>query len=536
MKKQPQQTSTAVKNSAWTTDSHAHPPLQTDTTADVVVVGAGITGLTAAYLLSRAGRQVVVVDSGRIAGGTSGGTTAHLTTDYDHDYDVLIKAYDLRTAKLVEQSLRSSIEQVDELQRELGIDCDFRRVPGYYYSEDSDGASDVRRLLAAYQAMDLPADISRVPLPMHASLGMTIPNQAKFNPVAYLHGLAENCKRLGRCRIYEHTQVVSVDAGDKVTLTTAAGHKLEAQDVILATHIPIGRSVLDSELVPMRSYVLAVSLLPDEPLPQGLFWDTAEPYHYIRTAMIDGTPLVLVGGCDHRTGEGQAAAAFAELETYARQRFRVASVPYQWSAQLYDSTDHLPFIGLAPGQKHVRVATGFGGDGMTLGSLAGSMLSRQLLGEKTEYDDLYRPGRISLAGFKQFLHHNIDVAKHMVLDRLAKSVDAKPLSALAPGEGTVVDSGLTHTAAFRGQDGELRQFSAVCSHMGGIVRWNGEEQSFDCPCHGARFSSTGEVLEGPATKGLTPLAATTEESEATAPKPSKKVKRRGDTASAAATH
>jgi nitrite reductase/ring-hydroxylating ferredoxin subunit len=236
--------------------------------------------------------------------------------------------------------------------------------------------------------------------------------------------------------------------------------------------------------------------------PPALYWDTNEPYNYLRVAGSPDDPVVLVGGRDAKTGTADERAAFGALESYARERFGVERVVARWAAQLYDPADHLPFIGKSPLAEHVYVATGFSGDGLPLGALAAAMLAHQVLGETTPYDKLFRPARLRLGGVKAFVQDQLHVAKHFLGDRLPRFAESK-VAQLAAGEGCVDAFGGAKVAAYRTPAGELRTFSAVCPHLRCLVHWNARESTFDCPCHGSRFDTAGRPLEGPALEGLT---------------------------------
>ncbi len=478
--------------------SHRYPSLNRDMAVDVVVVGAGITGLTAALLLQRQGKRVAILEAFQIGSGTSGATTAHLTTDTDHDYTVLVRSYGVERAALVRRSLTEAIDRIEMLAKTERIDCQFRRVPGYLYTEKRADLEWLDEELEALQSVGMPVErVAEVPLPFKIQRGILFSHQAAFHPLLYLNGLAKAFVEAGGL-LFEQSKVASFTSGSPCTVVTSQG-TVTADQLILATHTPLGLNPLHAALAPVRSFVL--SLRTSRRVPDALFWDTEEPYNYLRLLSPEVPGVVIVGGKDRKTAHGREADSFAELEAYARERFDDAVFLERWSAQLYDPADHVPFIGKSPVGESTYLATGFSGDGMTYGTLAGVMLSEQIFGRKTPYDDLYRPARLRLSGLKELVHDQLDVAKKFVGDRLPGKLPHS-IADMAPSTGRVVSIDGKKIAAYCDASGKARTFSAVCPHLGCLVRWNESNGSFDCPCHGSRFSDTGDVIEGPSVSGL----------------------------------
>lgn len=477
-------------------------PLEGDLKADVAIVGAGITGLTAAYLLKQAGKKVVVLEAERVGSGTTGHTTAHLTAEYDHEYSHVQKAYGDDVCRKVAGSMLQGIALVEHLVTELAIDCSFRRLPGYYYAEDAKGIETIEREYETIQRLGLyPVEmLDDIPLPFPTCRGYRVPDQAQMNPLPYLLALADAVNRDGS-RVFEKSRVTDYSSADGPSVTTSRG-SVVADQMILATHTPLGLSVLHTLVAAYRSYVLGATLTSGA-APEGLFWDTADPYHYIRHQPSRGGPLVLVGGEDTKAGHGGEQEAFARLEEYVRKRFAVDQIRYRWSAQYYEPADHLPLIGLSPTSREVYVATGYSGDGMTFGSLAGQMLAEQVLGRQTPYDALYRPARAHvIQGAKAFVKENLDVAQCFVADRFTGRVGRQALDEIGDEAGAVLNVDGTRMAAFRTNAGELKLFDPVCPHLRCIVHFNAAHKTFDCPCHGSRFDTDGNVIEGPSLSGL----------------------------------
>ncbi|MBA2664663.1 MAG: FAD-dependent oxidoreductase [Bradymonadaceae bacterium] len=467
---------------------------------DVVVVGAGITGLTTALKLKRKGLSVALLERNFVGAGTSGRTTAHLTALIDARFRVLEQSFGPKEARLVAGAMTGAIARVEGFVHELAIACDFERVPGYFYAESADGAAEVEAEMQAARRAGLAIEAAAgVPLPFATTAGFVVAQQAQFQPIAYLDALAGAVDGQGS-HVFEQTGVVDFEDGEPCMVHTTHG-RLRARHVVLATHTPLGINALHTAVAPYRSYVMVVRT--HGALCEGLFWDTASPYNYTRRYSRERADVVIVGGKDHKTGHSQdERESYRALDAYVSERFDVAEVLYRWSGQFYEPVDGLPFIGRSPLAEHVFVATGFSGDGMTLGTLSAMILADTLLEQPNPYAELFRATRVKpVAGARSFLKENFDVARRFVWDRLSANQRQK-LDKLTPGDGVVLRGGKNPIAIHRDESGELQAMSAVCPHMKCIVAWNRAENTWDCPCHGARYAQDGSILEGPPLSGL----------------------------------
>ncbi|MGI8785904.1 MAG: FAD-dependent oxidoreductase [Acidobacteriota bacterium] len=472
--------------------------------ADVAIVGAGVTGLTAALLLARAGRKVVVLDKSSIATGESSRTTAHLTEILDTYSHRLIEDFGLHDARLMATSCRAALEQIAATVKSEKIACGFRRVNGYLYTEHEEDVAELREELEASRQLGMKASwTKKTPLPFSVAGALQFDNQAEFHPRRYLLRLAKIISDFGGL-ILEDTPVLDIKDGGPCQIQTEHG-VVTARDVIVATHAPItNEQILQTKIAPYRTYVLAVKLRKGGGA-KGLFWDSEDPYHYIREWVPSAgkPPLVLIGGEDHRTGQQpDTDKCFAALEQYARDHFDISSVVYRWSGQVWEPVHGVPYIGKTFSSERVHVATGFGGTGMTLGTLAAMILSDAILGRTNPWARLYCADRVRpvASAAADYIVENIDYPMHFVGDRLFGV--GSDLEKIGRGEGQVVSVDGAHVAAHRDAEGKLHTCSAVCTHMGCLVKWNPAEQSWDCPCHGSRFGVDGEVLVSPATKPL----------------------------------
>jgi glycine/D-amino acid oxidase-like deaminating enzyme/nitrite reductase/ring-hydroxylating ferredoxin subunit len=474
--------------------------LQGDLAVDVAVVGAGITGLTAATLLKAAGKTVAVLEAARVAEGVTGYTTAHLTEVIDASFGTLLSHFGEDGARLAARAARASLDRIAGFVRERGIDCGFRRVPAFYYTEDAGRAEDVREEHEAARRLGLNATLTQdVPLPFPVAAAIRFDDQARFHIRRYLLPLLKAVPGDGS-HVFEDTRVVDVHDGEPCRIETESG-TVTAGDVVVATHVPLNKFFIQTKLAHYRSYVLACRV--EGPVPDGLFWDDEDPYHYIRPQEVEHETLLIVGGNDHKTGqEEDTKGCFRSLLDYARARFDVRGVPFRWSAQVAEPVDGLPFIGRNSLSSHVYVGTGYSGTGMTFGTLAAMITSDLILGRENEWAGLFDATRVKpLAGAKEFVRENVDFPAHLVGDRLKKP-EGDSFGDLASGEGKLLEVNGHRVAAYRDASGAVRALDPVCTHLGCLVQFNDAEKSWDCPCHGSRFDTRGEVINGPAVKPL----------------------------------
>jgi glycine/D-amino acid oxidase-like deaminating enzyme/nitrite reductase/ring-hydroxylating ferredoxin subunit len=493
-------------NSVWSEGVPAppQPPLPGNVTVDVAIVGGGITGITAALLLQQAGRRVTVVEARRIGKGETGKTTAHLTEALDTRYQTLVSRFGWAGAQLAAAAQRAAIERIARLVGELQIPCDLRRLPGFLCAENREQAAELEEEAKVVRRLGLDAAlVDDVPLPFPVTLALRFSNQATFHPRVYLQALADAFVA-GGGQIYEETQVAGIEEGEPCRVITDRG-TVHASEVIVAAGVPIAnRILLHAKLAAYRSYVVGVEVPATSELA-GLFWDMAEPYHYIRSHRLGDRSYLLVGGEDHKVGEAEdTTAPFDRLETYVRNRFglSVAATDFRWAGQIIESADGLPYIGRNSLSSRIFVASGYSGNGITHGTLAAMLLTDLICGRKSPLAELLDATRIKpLASAKSFLSENIDYPKHLLGDLLPLP-GVESLARIPSGEGQVLSLGGQRLAVYRNGNGELSALSPVCTHLGCLVHWNTTEKSWDCPCHGSRFDPHGRVLNGPAVAAL----------------------------------
>ena len=503
----------------------AQTPLQEalteDARTDVCVVGAGIAGMTTAYLLARAGKAVAVLDDGPIAGGQTERTTAHLMSAIDDRFYEIERLHGAAGAELAAASHAAAIDRVEAIVREERIDCDFERMDGYLLFPNGDSAEIEREHVAALNAgLTNVERLSRATAaPFDTGPCLRFPRQGQFHPLKYLASLARAIQRDGG-RIFTGTRAKTMEGGTPARIETRGGHVITADAVVVATNTPVNdRVAIHTKQAPYLTYVIGAAV-PRGSLAKALYWDTLDPYHYLRLQSLSvAHDLLIVGGEDHKTGQAiDQADRYTRLEAWTRERFPMAQeVRFRWSGQVMETIDGLAFIGRNPlDEPNVFIATGDSGMGMTHGTIAGILLTDLILGRDNPWTALYDPSRKSLGALGTFAKENLNVAKQYG-DWLTGG-DVESAEAVPAGKGAVIRRGMSKVAVYRDDRGAAHEMTAVCPHLGCIVNWNDAENTWDCPCHGSRFDRIGGVINGPANSDLRPVTypAETEPARATA--------------------
>jgi Rieske Fe-S protein len=333
---------------------------------------------------------------------------------------------------------------------------------------------------------------------------LRFPNQGRFHPLKYIDGLARAIDRM-KGHVYANSPVteISDDAGS-VTVKLANGITVSADTAIIATNAPIGDRLTTARLAPYRTYVLG-GLVPKGAIPDFLYWDTEEPYHYVRLHPWGDHDLLLIGGEDHKSGEANdAPERFERLRKWGHERFpQLSSIDFRWSGQVLDTPDFAAFIGKLPGRERTFIAGGDSGQGITHGVVAGMLLTQLIIDRRGDWTDVYDPARVKpgpAASVISAVSGTVaGIAEHLSPGEISSAEDLKA------GEGGIVRAGLSKVAACRDEGGALHRLSASCTHAGCIVHWNSFEQCWDCPCHGSQFAPDGQTLNGPAVEPLKPV-------------------------------
>jgi glycine/D-amino acid oxidase-like deaminating enzyme/nitrite reductase/ring-hydroxylating ferredoxin subunit len=494
--------------SPWfpTIEMPATAALNQDISVDVCVVGAGISGLTTAYLLAREGKKVAVLDDGPIGGGETGRTTAHIVNALDDRYYELERLHGTRGIQLAAESHTAAINKVEEIVRAEKIDCDFLRVDGYLFEpKDGDPKNLEREREACVRAGMQVELVTRAPAPFDTGPALKFPRQAQFHPLKYLRGLAIAILNEGGL-IFTGTFAEEMQGGADCKVKTKTGNTVMAGALVVATNTPVNdRVIIHSKQMAYRTYVIGVEI-PRDAIEAILLWDDGMPYHYVRLMRSKETgvnDLLIVGGEDHKTGQHEEGGApFGRLERWTRERYpMVGEVKFRWSGQVMEPYDKLGYIGRNPAdEKNVYVITGDSGNGMTHGTIGGILCTDLIMGRQNECETLYEPKRKTMSASLEYTKENLNTAAQY-RDWFARG-DVASADEIRNGTGAVLRRGLKHVAAYRDAEGVLHEKSAVCPHLGCIVRWNHVEKTWDCPCHGSRFNPTGKVLNGPSLGNL----------------------------------
>lgn len=492
----------------WIQALQLDPPGETSPTigADVCILGAGIAGLTCGYWLTKAGRRVVFVDPSPLRGGQTRMTTAHLASAIDDRFFEIERIHGQDALPLAAQAHSRAISAVEEIARAENLDCDFARVDGYLFPGAAGGADLLdREYQAARKTKSLQVErVGKAPL-AHYNTGpcLRFADQGRVHPLKYLQGLASACLRRGARFVVDRAQ--HVEGGNSAHVICEKGARINCEAIVVATNSPVNNMfALHTKMAPYRTFAIAMTA-PDDAMPDILLWDMEDPYHYVRRGGNgEGeTGLVIVGGEDYKSAHEQDdGERFARLESWSRERFgSLGPVKYRWSGQVMETIDGLAFIGRNPADhENVFVIAGDSGMGMTHGTIGGEIVCDLILGRPNPFADLFNPARKPLGAIYSFLEENLDVAAQYA--SWATPGEVESTSEIAPGQAAIVRRGLTKIAAYRDEKGVLHERSAVCTHLGCIVGWNPTSKSWDCPCHGSRFSPSGEVIQGPAAKGL----------------------------------
>lgn len=480
----------------------SYPTLTQDVSVDVAIIGAGLVGITAAKLLKKAGKTVAVLEAERVAKGVSGHTTAKISSLHQLVYADLIKKLGEDKARLYGLSNQAAIEQIATLVREEQIDCDFERKDSYTFAPSAQELDKIEAEVDAAVRLGLPASfVKETKLPFEIAGAVKFANQAQFHPRKYILNLAGTIPENGSY-IFENTRVKTVEGENPCRVIAENKRVVTARDVIVATNAPIlDKGLFFAKAYAKRSYLIGAWLDPAKD-PEGMYIGAGGGYRSIRTTPHEGKTLLIIGGEGHKVGEASdTEERYERLAEYARSKFGVEEVAYRWSTQDMVSFDRLPYIGkLTPMNNHTYVATGFSLWGMSKSTMAAMLLSDIILGIDNPWLELYDATRPTPFVTQESIKQNLDVGIHWVGDRLKGLLDSP--ENVKQGEGKVVTVNGKKIAAYRDQTGTLHQVSAVCTHLGCVVAWNAAEKSWDCPCHGGRFSYEGEVLHGPPVSNL----------------------------------
>lgn len=487
--------------STGTTD---YPALESDVSTDALIIGGGMVGILTAFLLQKEGIQTTILEAGRIAMGTTGHTTAKLTSMHGLIYDKLKNQRGHEIARQYAEANERAIAEIKSIADQYHIECDYLPQDAYIYTQQDKNIEKIENEVKTASELGIKATwVDELPLPLPIRAGMKFEGQAQFHPRKFLLPLAEKTSAEG-VGIYENSRAVDLDYGDKLTATTAQGNKVTANRVILASHYPFynKHGMYFSRLYTERAY--AIGFTAKEKYPGGMYINAEEPSRSLRFQPFEKGELILAVGENHKTGQGEDLNRhYQELIEFADELFSVQDLLFRWSTQDCMTLDGVPYTGVYQHDRpHLYIATGFEKWGMT-NSMASAMLIRDLIVKgSSPWQEAYDPSRVNIPGqIKNFIVENADVAKQLIKGKLSPIPEDIHI---APGEGKVIETEGGRTGAYCDEEGSLHLVNTTCTHMGCELNWNSAERSWDCPCHGSRFTWSGDILDGPA---VTPLTA-----------------------------
>ncbi|HUR74285.1 MAG TPA: FAD-dependent oxidoreductase [Sporichthya sp.] len=493
-------TTVSAVASAWLADPVAPAPKALGPlTCDVLVIGAGITGVTTALLLAQTGLDVVICEAATAISGTSGLNTAKVTALQGAMYSSLTRRHGTETAASYAAASQAAVESVARLAEQFSPDAALSRRPAASVAGSADQVAQVEEEFEAARAAGLPVRaVDEIDAPLPCFRAVVLDDQLTLHPVRYVRGLLRAAQEAG-ARLFENSRVTGLRGSGPYRARTDTA-EIAARHVVVAAHYPMfDRGLYFARLEAKRSYCVAGPLTGD--VPQTLAITVGSPTRSFTA--VDG--LAVLGGEGHAAGaRGVGPERFEALEKDLLAWTDVTEVPYRWSAQDPVSADHLPMIGrYMPGANSLWVGTGYGKWGLSNGTLAAEILTDAILGQDNPWAEIFRPARFNVRSAQSFARLQAKVAADLVGDRLRPG-EASSVEAVTPGTAAVVRHGAKQTGVYRDPAGGVHAVSLRCTHLGCLLRFNAAETSWDCPCHGSRFDVDGGVLEGPAVRPLAP--------------------------------
>ncbi|SFJ29398.1 Glycine/D-amino acid oxidase [Halobacillus dabanensis] len=486
-------------------DTPSFPSLKEEVEADVTVIGGGMAGILTSYLLSLEGKRVVLLEGSKLLDGTTGHTTAKISAQHDVMYDQLINKDGEEKARLYYEAQVEAMNDLKDLIDKHGIHCDYKIQDAYLHAGTERGRKQLEKEKEAYDKLNIDGEfLEETDLPFNSEAALVMKNQAHFHPVKFLQSIVTEIEKNGGI-IYENSTAVDIKGKEPIRVETRDGYSITCNQAVMATHFPFedAKGLYFSRLHPERSYTIAART--EKEVPDGMYLGIDTPAFSMRHTEVNGEKLAIIGGENHKTGKSENTEEhYKHLTEFAEEHFGVVDVPYKWSAQDLMTPDNIPFIGQSvTGRPNVYLATGFKKWGITNGMAAAVLLKDLITGKKNPYENLFDPTRSHLKreDSKNIIKEGLGDGAELVKSRLERGRKTD-IEDLQNDEGAIVNVKGTRTGAYRNERGELHLVDSTCTHMKCGVEWNNAERSWDCPCHGSRFSVTGEVIEGPATKPL----------------------------------
>lgn len=484
-------------HSFWieTGDRKTYPKLRENIDIDTVVIGGGIAGILTFYTLTKQGKNVALLEGREFLSGTTGYTTAKLSAQHQLIYDELIHRYGEEHAQLFYQSNIEGIAYIKEIIEEHQIPCQMNEQDAFVYTQDAAQKETFKKEAEAYNKLDIPGHLlTDLPLNMDVEAAIQMKNQAEIQPVSFLHGVLNVAEQYNH-HIYEHSLVnnVTQDNDNTIHLETADGYNITCNNTVFTTHYPTFEpDKFFTQMKPEISYALAYKT--DKEHPDGMYINHDIPKKTFRKMRDGQDHYLLVGGQSHRLGdENSEMSRYEEIDRFAKQTFGVGQATYRWSSHDMITKDRIPFIGqLHPDYPNIYTATGFSKWGLAEAATGARVLTDLVLDNHNRYTELLHPRRNipDLTETSPESSDTDDKAKKLVMPDNAEEIEVN--------EAAVIEKEDKRTGIYKDKDSKLHYLNLSCTHLGCGLQWNNGDKTWDCPCHGSRFSARGKVIEGPA--------------------------------------
>jgi len=497
-----------MDNSLWIEDTKNirkdYEKLNSNINTEICVIGGGLTGLTTAYYLSKAGKKVVSLEKYKIGSHTSGNTTAKITSQHGLFYKYLVDSLGVEQAKEYLYANEDAIKNIEKIINEENIQCDFERQDAYVFTQDIKELEKIEDEVDVVNKLGLKAEfVEKIEIPKEILGAIKFPNQAQFNPVKYMLGLSHSIEKYGGT-IYENTKVVDVKKqGDEYLTITEDGQEVKSRYVVLASHYPFinAPGFYFMKMYQVTSYLIAVDTASD--LFDGMYINSENPTKSFRTAEYQGKRLLIVGGMDHKTGAKiDLSNSYKNLEKVAKEMYPNSKVLFRWNTEDCIPLDKIPYIGeFSTLMPNMYVATGYKKWGMTSSNVAANIISNRILGEENKYEKVFESTRLKpIKNYEELGNIVKEVSYSLIINKLKKSKDI--LEDVKKDEGRIVELEDTKVGVYKDKNGKLFAIKPVCTHLGCELSWNNLDKTWDCPCHGSRFDYTGKSLYDPSIKDL----------------------------------
>ena len=460
--------------------------LKSNIKTEVLVIGAGMAGILIAYLLKKKGEEVIVIDSGEIASGNTKNTTAKITSQHDLIYNKLIKEFGEEKARQYAKANELAIRKYKEIIEERRIECDFEEMPAYVYSLNK--IDEIKKEVIAAKKLGIDAEfVESTKLPLNVKGAIKFNNQAQFNPLRFLRDIIKDLV------IYENTKAIDIEEN---LIKTNKGN-IEANKIVIATHFPIinAPGYYFMKMHQERSYVIALENCEDV---EGMYIDYDKNGYSFRNY----NNLLLLGGISHRTGENEAGGSYDKLRKVAKELYPDCKEKYSWSAQDCMTIDRIPYIGrYSDKTPNMYVATGFNKWGMTSSMVSAIIISDLITEGKSEFVDIFSPKRFDLSlSINNIANDLVETAKNFIAQKI--DIPQNKIEHIKNGDAGIVEYNGDQVGVYKNDKGEIFIVSTKCSHLGCQLHWNADELTWDCQCHGSRFTYEGKLLGSPAIKDI----------------------------------